>query len=210
MSSEPIKTACADRILEAALEVFREVGYGASIEAVACRAQVARQTIYNHYGSKQALFEAALEKAIAQFFSTVKADAGDLRERLIRFGMALRAQALSADTIQLQRVLTSEAPRFPELAESFFRHCVVGSHAQMAEVLEKAMRDGQLRRDDPREAARLFMEMLTGLDRSRMLFGGPAPNPDGEAERVARTVDFFLRAYAPARATGAAAVSASE
>lgn len=203
MSSEPVRLACADRILEAALEVFREVGYGASIEAVACRAQVARQTIYNHYGSKQALFEAALAKAIAEFFSTVKADAGDLRERLIRFGMALRAQALSSATIQLMRVLTSEAPRFPELADSFFRHCVVGSYEQMAEVLEKAMRDGKLRRDDPREAARLFMEMLTGLDRWRMLFGGAPPDPAGEPERVARTVDFFLRAYAPAPGAGA-------
>lgn len=196
MSADCTRPACCDRILDAALEMFREQGYAASIDAVASRAQVARQTIYNHFDNKQVLFEAALEKAIAELFSTVKDDAGDMRARLIRFGLALRARALSPESIKLQRVLTSEAPRFPELAQSFFRRCVLGSCEQMARVLETAMREGRLRRDDPLEAARLFMEMLVGLDRWRMLFGGAPADPAGEKQHVTRVVDFFLRAYA--------------
>lgn len=197
MSKEDCVTpACVGRILDAALEVFREHGYSASIDAVASRARVARQTIYNHFSSKQALFGAALEKAIAELFSTVRAGEGDLRERLIRFGVELRARALNPRSIKLQRVLMSEAPRFPDLAAGFFDHCIVGSYAQMSGVFEKAMRDGRLRRDDPLEAARLFMEMLVGLDRWRLLFGGTAPDPAGEKQHVTRVVDFFLRAYA--------------
>lgn len=190
-------STCVRRILDAALEVFREHGYNASIEAVATRANVARQTIYNHFSGKQALFSAALEHAIAELFATLKSGDGDLRERLIRFGVELRARALNPRAIKWQRVLLSEAPRFPDLADSFFRRCIVGSYAHMAVVFEKAMREGLIRRDDPLETARLFMEMLVGLDRWRMFFGGTAPDPARERAHATRVVDFFLRAYAP-------------
>lgn len=196
MSDECAKSACVERMLDAALEVFREQGYGASIDAVASRAAVARQTIYNHFACKEALFGAALEKAIATLFSTVQSDDGDLRTRLIRFGRAWRAQVLDPASIQLQRALIAETPRFSELAQQCYELCVVGACRQMAAVFERAMRDGELRQDDPFETARLFMEMLVGLDRWRMLFGGEPPPPRCEQTRVARAVDFFLRAYA--------------
>ncbi len=197
MATDCATAACADRILDAALEVFCEQGYAASIEAVATRAAVARQTIYNHFGSKQALFGAALEKAITELFSSLKTDDGDLRARLIRFGLQLRARALSAESIKLQRVLIGEAPRFPDLAAGFFRHCMLGSYTHMSGVFQKAMAAGRMRRDDPTEMARLFMEMLIGLDRWRMLYGGPAPKPGQEQAHVERAVDLFLRACAP-------------
>lgn len=200
MSAVEAGTGCVERILDAALEVFREHGYSASIEAVASRANVARQTIYNHFSGKHALFGAALEHAIVELFATVKTGEGDLRERLIRFGMELRARALEPQSIKLQRVLISEAPRFPDLADSFFQRCFMGSYSQMAVVFEKAMRDGRLRRDDPFEAARLYIEMLLGLDRWRMLYGGAEPEPAKERAHVTRAVDFVLRAYAPVSA----------
>lgn len=197
MSAQLAHPACVHRILEAALDVFSENGYAASIEQVATRANVARQTIYNHFGGKQALFEAALERAIAELFATVKTDHENLRERLIRFGLALRARVLSPRSIRLHRVLTGEAPRVPDLAKSFFTRCFIGSHEQMAEVLEKAMCTGELRRDHALDASRLLMEMLAGLDRWRLLLGGPAPDPKSELTYVTRMVDHFLRAYAP-------------
>jgi len=196
MADDCTSSTCADRILDAALEVFRERGYGASIDAVASRARVARQTIYNHYASKEDLFGAALEKAITELFSTLRAGDGDLRERLIRFGRELRARALRPESIKLQRVLIGEAPRFAELANSFFTHCVLASYEQMSAVFRKAISRGELRRDDPAEMARLFIEMLLGLDRWRMLYGGAAPPAAREKVHVTRVVDFFLRAYA--------------
>jgi TetR/AcrR family transcriptional repressor of mexJK operon len=197
MSAQLDHPACVSRILEAALDVFSEQGYGASIEQIASRASVARQTIYNHFGGKQALFETALEQAISALFETVKAEDAVLRERLIRFGLVFRARVLSPRSIRLHRVLTGEAPRVPDLARSFFDRCFLGSTAQMASVLQRAMRDGELRRDDARDSARLFMEMLIGPDRWRMLLGGEPPDPATEKDNVTRMVDHFLRAYAP-------------
>jgi len=197
MSAQLDHPACVSRILEAALDVFSEQGYGASIEQIASRANVARQTIYNHFGGKQALFETALERAISALFESVKAEDAVLRERLIRFGLVFRARVLSPRSIRLHRVLTGEAPRVPDLARSFFDRCFLGSTAQMASVFERAMRDGELRRDDARDTARLFMEMLIGPDRWRMLLGGESPDPATEQDSVTRMVDHFLRAYSP-------------
>lgn len=197
MSAQLDHPACVHRIFEAALDAFSEHGYGASIEQIASRANVARQTIYNHFGGKQALFEAVLERAISELFATVKTDHENLRERLIRFGLALRARVLSPRSIRLHRVLIGEAPRVPDLAKSFFERCFVGSHEQMAAVFEKAMHDGELRRDDALATSRLFMEMLVGIDRWRMLLGGSETDPESERPYVTRLVDHFLRAYAP-------------
>jgi len=46
-------------ILEAAKKVFLEVGFGAaSMDAIANEAKVSKQTVYNHFGSKEELFAA--------------------------------------------------------------------------------------------------------------------------------------------------------
>jgi len=187
-----------EMILARAAEVFNRQGYfGARLDDITRATGLEKGGIYNHFASKQALFGAALERAITELFSSLKTDDGDLRARLIRFGLQLRARALSPESIKLQRVLIGEAPRFPELAAGFFRHCVLGSYTHMSDVFQKAMAAGRMRRDDPMEMARLFMEMLIGLDRWRMLYGGPAPKPGQEQAHVERAVDLFLRACAP-------------
>lgn len=196
MSADCTNPGCAVRILDAALQVFVEHGYNASIDTVATRANVARQTIYNHFGSKEALFSAALEKAIVDLFASVRTGDGSLRERLIRFGMELRERALTLESIKLQRLLIAEAPRFPALASGFFEQCFRGAYAQMAPVFEEGIAAGTLRRDDPVEMARFFVEMVVGLDRTRMLYGGEPPAATGEKKYVTRVVDFFMRAYA--------------
>lgn len=54
------------RIRDAALEVYRERGVGATtVQAVAERADVARGTIVNHYGSAEQLLEGVLDDIVA-------------------------------------------------------------------------------------------------------------------------------------------------
>ncbi|MDH5264591.1 MAG: TetR/AcrR family transcriptional regulator, partial [Betaproteobacteria bacterium] len=68
MTVEPAATplACRERLVRAASEVFREEGYRASIDAIAARAGVARQTIYNHFASKEDLFRGVANLAAAE------------------------------------------------------------------------------------------------------------------------------------------------
>ncbi|MDD1528397.1 TetR/AcrR family transcriptional regulator [Bradyrhizobium sp. WBOS7] len=56
-----------DRILDAALRVFRRHGFRrSSIEQAAEEAGLTRQALYHHFASKEALFRAVLERIYAQ------------------------------------------------------------------------------------------------------------------------------------------------
>lgn len=56
-----------DRILDAALRVFRRHGFRrSSIELAAEEAGLTRQALYHHFASKEALFRAVLERIYAQ------------------------------------------------------------------------------------------------------------------------------------------------
>ena len=196
MATESLNGDCADRVLEAALQVFCESGYRASIDLVAARAGVARQTIYNHFGSKQALFESTLAGSVADMLSILGSSDTALRERLIAFAISLRQRVLSPDSINLHRVLTSEAPRFAGLAHNFYRNCIQHCASEVAEQLEQAMQQGLLRPENPSRTAMMFMDLVASQDRTRMLFGGAPPDPAGETSLAEEVVDFFLRAMA--------------
>jgi len=55
-----------------------------------------------------------------------------------------------------------------------------------------------MRRDDARFSAEMLLGMLEGFDRTRRVFGAATFPSDQEQARIARIVDAFLRAYAPA------------
>ena len=81
-----------DRILETAIRLFAEQGYGSTsvrqiVEAVGCTKPV----LYYHFGSKEKLFRAAVEAVTARYGQLVDAAMarpGTTRERLKRFIVA--------------------------------------------------------------------------------------------------------------------------
>ena len=58
-------TATRERILDATLELYKEVGIGATtLTAVAERADVARGTVLNHFGSAEGLLGATMDRIL--------------------------------------------------------------------------------------------------------------------------------------------------
>ncbi len=193
----PSPDACRERLIRAATEAFRESGYRASIDQIAARAGVARQTLYNHFASKEDLFRAVASGAAGTILVSLDGDAGSLRERLIRFGAAFRAKILGDEGLALYRTVFAEATRFPELARTFFENGPGKTIGRLGALLEHAMDEGQLRREDPRYAAETLLSMLDCQDRTRRLFGTHPLPAAAESARVARIVDCYLRAFAP-------------
>jgi TetR/AcrR family transcriptional repressor of mexJK operon len=183
------------RLIQAATEVFIEEGYRASIERVAVRASVARQTLYNHFPSKADLFGEVIKQVTAALLVTLDGKNESLRERLLRFGIAFRAKALSAEGLGFYRALIAESKRFPELAATFYRTGPIQTAARLRSVLQDAIDRGQLRPVDPEFAANTLLSMLVGAERSHFLLSGePPPKPD--PARVAHLIDCYLRAFA--------------
>jgi len=79
----------ADQLIGAVLELVGEDGVDAvTVGGVAERADVALRTVYNHFPSREALFEAALERIITEIeqgLTAALADDGRPTERLTRF-----------------------------------------------------------------------------------------------------------------------------
>ncbi len=65
-----------ERLLAAAAEIFRAGGPEASLEAVARRAEVGIGTLYRHFPTREALFEAVYRREVEQLAELAEALAG--------------------------------------------------------------------------------------------------------------------------------------
>jgi TetR/AcrR family transcriptional repressor of mexJK operon len=183
-----------ERVLRAATAAFTLDGYRASIDRIARRAGVAKQTVYSHFPSKDDLFKEVVRELATRVLVQLESD-DDVRAGLLRFALAFRCRVLRAEGIAMFRTLTAEIPRFPSLARAIYAGGPGETARGLARYLEKAMAAGRLRRDDPKFAAELLLGMLVGHDRVRRLFGAARFSGSGDARRAARIVDAFLRMY---------------
>ena len=184
-----------ERVLRAAAEAFLQRGYHASVDDIARRAGVAKQTVYHHFPSKDRLFQAAAGDLAKHVVVELEAAPRDVRAALVGFARAYRKRALGAEGLAMFRTLTAEVPRFPDLARAVYQGGAGEMVRRLAVFLHAAMAAGQLRRDDPQFAAELLLSMLAGQERVRRLYG--LNGAEAESRRVPRIVDCFLRAYRP-------------
>jgi len=176
-----------ERVLRAATSSFLARGYSSSVDDIARRAGVAKQTVYQHFANKDELFKAVAGDLAKRVL--VKLEGGDARQSLIRFALEYRKRALGAQGIATFRTLVPEVPRFRALARDMYANTAGEMVRRLAAFLEQ-----KLDAPDPEFAAEMFLSMLTGHDRLKRLFAVP-PGPESEAARSARIVDLFLRAH---------------
>ncbi|OIP17955.1 MAG: hypothetical protein AUK53_01605 [Betaproteobacteria bacterium CG2_30_59_46] len=197
--SSPAEAAAEtrNRLIQAAREAFMAEGYRASVDGIAARAGVAKQTLYNHFPSKDELFSESVGLVSAAIVVTLDGQTDDVRATLLRFGATFRQKVHGAEGLALFRTLMAEAARFPALAQAFFAKGPEQTAARLADFLGRAMAAGHLRQDDPRFAAEMLLGMFHNIDHFRRLSNN-TPLPEAlEKSRIGRIVDCFLRAYEP-------------
>ncbi|HEX5339539.1 MAG TPA: TetR/AcrR family transcriptional regulator [Gammaproteobacteria bacterium] len=189
-----------EAILDAAKKVFLEVGFGAaSMDAIAAAAQVSKQTVYNHFGSKEELFgamvRASCDQMIAGFSEAAK---GGDPEKTLRAIAELHASILSSDEKQaLRRILVAEAPRFPELARVYYQSGPELTRKAVADYLAEQTRRGVLKVDNPRLTAEQFFGMLSSC-RMRSEFGiEPPPSEALQKLYIDNAVALVIKASRP-------------
>lgn len=187
---------CRTRLLCAAQKSFLEEGYRASVDRIAARAGVAKQTFYNHFQGKADLFGEVIRQATTDLLITLDDDGHDLHDRLTRFGSVYREKSLSADGLGFYRVLAAESVRFPDLAKTVYRTGPARTRARLATVLETAMEQELLRKEDIHFAATTFLSMLVGAELTEYLISGKPPARPNTSQ-ASRIVECFLRAFAP-------------
>ena len=107
-------------LLDTALDLFLERGFeGTTIEAIVDGIGMARRTVYSRYGDKEALFKAALQRAIDEWVvphaRLAAAETGDLEETLIATARLMAANARTPSGMRLARIANAEVFRMPEI-----------------------------------------------------------------------------------------------
>jgi AcrR family transcriptional regulator len=135
-----------DRILQAALTVFRRHGFRrSSIEETAEAAGLTRQALYHHFKSKEALFRAVIERVHEDALAAGAAAA----EKAERAGKALPDIVIGLATARLQAMVAplSGSPHVEELfsehliqARDLYQHYAVLHDAQVAAAIGRAIR----------------------------------------------------------------------
>jgi TetR/AcrR family transcriptional repressor of mexJK operon len=187
-------------IVRAAAEVFLRRGYGrASMDAIARRAEVSKQTIYHHFGSKEALFGAIVEARCAQLLGppdTPDPAAGDLETALTTLGRQFLALVLEPPSLALHRLIVAEAARFPELGRAVYEAGPRIAVRRLAGLFEREARRGTITVADPELAAEQFFGALIGHLQLRALLRVEDPQADDRVEAsVAAAVRAFLAAH---------------
>jgi AcrR family transcriptional regulator len=191
-------------ILAAAEHAFLGGGYAlVTMDDIAERSGVAKQTVYAHFGSKEALFVELVTSMTREAGDPVYADqpAIETLEDLTRtlehtLGLQLDI-VLTPRLLQLRRLVIGEVPRFPALARALAEHGPHRAIEAIAVLLTEVNHRGVIAVPNPREAAaQLNWLVMGGPLNDAMLLGDDAvPSASKRRAHVRRAVATFLAAY---------------
>jgi AcrR family transcriptional regulator len=182
------------QLLDAFGDLVHERGYAElTLAEVAARADMARNTVYNYVGDKEALLMAFIDRAVDQFIDQVRAELAGLPDATARLRHLVDKQmhefrtepGAGSDAGMVDASLVR-----PE-SHGDLRDRFAPLHDLLGEIIAEGIADGTFR-DQPVEHAVPMAYAVMGAE--RIPVGTGEHDPDEAAERVA---EFLLRALAP-------------
>jgi TetR/AcrR family transcriptional regulator of autoinduction and epiphytic fitness len=186
-----------ETILAASTAAFRDEGYeSTSMDRIAELAGASKRTVYNHFGSKEALFQAVVARLFdeATALNQVAWDPSrSLEEQLSDF---VRAKTLLSEDKAarcLTRVVLGVYIKQPELLREVIAR-VAEDESVLANWLREAHQAGRLQVPDPELAAHMFGKMTAGVLFWPQLLEGQM-DPDTRERLTRELVQTFLARY---------------
>jgi len=138
-------------ILAAALEEFAARGFAATrLDDVARRAGVAKGTIYLYFRDKESLFQELVRTMLSPLVGAI--EAAPLRDLPIRAVVELIVDVFVNEIYPTHRkdvirLIVAEGPRFPKLAEFYYREVIARVLPIVRARLALAVERGELKHD---------------------------------------------------------------
>lgn len=166
-----------EKLLEAATEVFRDGGPGASLDAVAKRAEVGIGTLYRHFPTRDALFAAVYRRDVdrlADMAEALSADAGPM-EALRRWLHA------AVDVVATKKGMLAALELEVAGQEDLFAYTSGRMRGAAEALVLRAKKAGAMR---PEISSEDLLLALIGMCHSR--------ERPGWRDSVARVLDIFV------------------
>lgn len=186
-------------IVSAAVDIFAEFGFEqASMDAIAERAQVSKRTVYNHFTSKDELFNAIVEElkqwseAGAAFDFSCDVSLGDQLESFAKRVVDFHCGPASR---RLARVILPRLLQCPQMCQSLFGDAKL-FESELQAWIRFAVRSKALAKADAKMAARQLLGLLeTFVVWPQLIRNAPSPQAAERRQIVTQSVKMFLSRY---------------
>lgn len=184
-----------EELLNVALDIFLERGFEqTTMEDIAIQVGMSKRTVYARYPDKATLFKAAVRRAIERYTvprESLDVIATDDLEKALTAVAHLRISNLSRPVaIKLQRILSTQSYRFPELFNVAFEEGTGPTIAFLRDLFTRHHAEGRINVTEPQRAAAAFLSLAAGGP-ARVIVSG---NTLTEAE-IERHVEFAVRLF---------------
>lgn len=155
----------AQALLDAAQQTFLTHGYsGASIDDIVALSRVPKATLYDHFNDKRGLFQAVVTRLCQeQTTALARKTEGLLTENaLVASGKTVSAFTTTPLAQGIFRICIAESIRFPEIGQAFFESGPKVMSAQVAAVITRGEKAGDLSVSDKETAAIHFFLLCRG------------------------------------------------
>ena len=197
------KNTTHQKIAAAALNLFLENGFtGTSMDDVAEKADVSKQTVYSHFENKEALFLEIMLHLMrpagdkVQSAVTHPSEVG-LQDYLLTFALQQLAIVLTPQLMQLRRLVIGEAQRFPELGKTLHEAGPMRTVNSLAHAFKYYKKIGTFKGKDETTAAEFFNWILMGGPTNNVMLLGESAIPKSSSlnTHAEESVRIFLAAY---------------
>ncbi|WP_317931923.1 TetR/AcrR family transcriptional regulator [Halioxenophilus sp. WMMB6] len=198
-SGRPTKEEAARRheqMLEMAIDSFLEAGFeNTRVIDIATSLGMSKRTVYAYYKDKDALFIAAVKRLIERYTVPLEAlqavESDDVEETLCAVARIRIANVATPTGIKLQRILSAQSHRFPELLQGAFMASTEPTMTFLCDLFKRLAEQKRIRTLDPDKAATAFLSLVVGGPARLIVMGGTMDEAEVES-RVQFSVDLFL------------------
>ncbi|MGL4476142.1 MAG: TetR/AcrR family transcriptional regulator [Shewanella sp.] len=187
------------QILDAAMTLFCVNGFSqTSMSQVAKQADVSKQTVYAHFGSKDELFVAAIgaKCAIHQLTGDLLKDPKQVESSLYDFCHAFAAMIISPEAVAVFKACVAQSDSHPEISALFYEAGPKHIVGLLSHYLQQVELHGRYHFGNCHHAAVRLCLMLFGEQKMQMELGLTiSDSAEQRLQYIDETATMFLRAY---------------
>lgn len=197
----PTNEALAQTILNAASELFVELGFQATtLDKVAQRAKISKLSIYRRFENKEALFSAAITAGCQKSFAPqalLEGAEGSVEDQLMAVGTSLLRTLLRPDVSSIEAMVMADKTSQNALSKRHYEAGAAHVIADIETLFRQLHAKALLNVPDSLQAARLFAALFKGSDLLMIArFDQARAEDENEIESYCRSaVAMFIAAH---------------